>query len=673
MSKDRVERIDFNVADIVPFVEAQEELLGENNSFPLVAFGTLKTRSAFKMLCKVNGDIPVDLQNEMSKKIEEYERDLKHAEEGSADEIKIEQYLTDPKLKQIYDNGNEFFGIRVDRKRHASAFCIADHDVAEIFGLLKTPAGDVVLNLEGRFMDELGYVKLDWLIVNVVDMIKVVYDEIGIPVPSTKELRTLVENDKPTWDIYKNGITCCVNQVEQKKTRAKVMKYAPQTVEELTSFVAAVRPSFQSYYHRFERREHFSFGLEALDKLLQGEFLSDSWILYQEQIMLLVIWLGFDVGESANLMKAISKKKKDKIMQIKPVFEKNCVSEFVAKGDSEEVALQKVHNIWQVIEDASSYGFNAAHAYNMALDSLYIAYAKAHYPAQTYVALLRYWSENKNVGKLYQLKIEAQTYFGIPVLPMRFGQDNRKLHMEDGVIYQALSGVKYLNEETANVMYELRNFKGSYLELRDLLIERGVSKTKREVLSKIGYLQSIEQMGKALWIEDKYKEYTVIRDKNLKGIYNTYQDVLNISYEDMERDLLSMCAKRTPAQYTMKDPKDFFKYILTNSSVNDILSLQKMFFDVSLTGTTDRSNGYIGQAVEVNKYEKVSFLDLRTNDLYTVKLKDCSSEVQKGDILFFKKIEQKEWTWKRDGVDVQGTTLIAHKPLNLTALFGKGV
>lgn len=332
--------IDFNVANITPFVEAQEELLGENKSFPLVAFGTLKTRSAFKMLCKVNGDIPVDLQNEMSKKIEEYERDLKHAEEGSEDEIKIEQYLTDPKLKQIYDNGNEFFGIRVDRKRHASAFCIADHDVAEIFGLLKTPAGDIVLNLEGRFMDDLGYVKLDWLIVNVVDMIKVVYDEIGIPVPSTKELRALVENDKPTWDIYKNGITCCVNQVEQKKTRAKVMKYAPQTVEELTSFVAAVRPAFQSYYHRFERREHFSFGLEALDKLLQGEFLSDSWILYQEQIMLLVIWLGFDVGESADLMKAISKKKKDKINMIKGRFEDRLgeimIRDILCKGEKED-------------------------------------------------------------------------------------------------------------------------------------------------------------------------------------------------------------------------------------------------------------------------------------------------------------------------------------------------
>ena len=313
--------IDNNVSDVNIFYKAQKNILGEETNYPLIAFGTLQPKSAFKMLCTAKGNISVDLQNEMSTKIDNYLLDYKHASDENKDDIKLEDYLDKPELSELYNQGKKYFGLVTDIKRHASAFCVAPNNVAELFGLCKTPAGDVVLNLEGKYMDELGYVKLDWLIVQVVDIIDKVYKRIGIPTPTAEELYNLVKDDKETWSIYENGITCCVNQVEQNKTRDKVMRYKPKTVEELCAFIAGIRPAFQSYYKRFENREHFEFGVKELDELLQGEYLDSSWILYQEQIMKLVVWLGFEVKESADLMKAISKKKEDKIKMIKGKFE----------------------------------------------------------------------------------------------------------------------------------------------------------------------------------------------------------------------------------------------------------------------------------------------------------------------------------------------------------------
>lgn len=664
--------IDNNVAKIDAFISAQEDILGENNSFPLVAFGTLKAKSAFKMLCKVKGDIPVDLQNAMSLKITEYELDLKHAEDEDKDEIKLEDYLTDPELKQLYDDGASYFGLRTDLKRHASAFCIADHDVSEIFGLCRTPGGDIVLNLEGKYMDDLGYVKLDWLIVNVVDLIDVVYKEIGIPIPTTQELEKLVEGDSATWDIYKNGITCCVNQVEQLKTREKVMRYQPVTKEELAAFIAGVRPGFQSYYKRFENREVFEFGLKELDDLLKGQFLDSTWMLYQEQIMLLVIWLGFEISQSADLMKAISKKNQEKIEKIKSVFHERCSIEFIKAGFSQDEAKEKVDSIWQVIEDAANYLFNATHAYNMAMDSLYLAYAKAHYPKQTYTALIRYWSEHKKVDKIYKLKVEAKKYFGFDIAPFKFRQDNRSVHMVENTIYQSLTGVKNLNSKVGEVMYELRDYHGGYLELRELMANKGLDKTHRETLIKIGYFEEFGNMGSLLWIEDNYKDYKVINFNKLKELYSELNGVITISYDELEKDVLNMCEKKTAAQFRMKDEKDFFKYLLTIVDISDIITMNKIFFEVSLLGTTTYENGNIGMVEQVNKNGSIVFLDVRTNDSKRYKLKNKDMVISEKDIIYFNKVEERKWKWKqKDGTYLEGTSYVISTIVNLTTLFKK--
>ena len=94
-------------------------------------------------------------------------------------------------------------------------------------------------------------------------------------------------------DIYANGYTMGINQVEKASTTRKSMKYKPRNVSELSAFIAAIRPAFKSMYSKLENREDFSYGIPAFDKILQTEELPQSFILYQEQTMNTLNYAGF--------------------------------------------------------------------------------------------------------------------------------------------------------------------------------------------------------------------------------------------------------------------------------------------------------------------------------------------------------------------------------------------
>ncbi|MGL4424652.1 MAG: hypothetical protein ACRCZ0_11655, partial [Cetobacterium sp.] len=57
--------------------------------------------------------------------------------------------------------------------------------------------------------------------------------------------------------------------------------------------------------------------------------------------------------------------------------------------------------------------FNASHSYSVALDSLYTAYIKAHYPIEFYEVTLEMLSSQKSTDKVALLKNEAFRYKGI--------------------------------------------------------------------------------------------------------------------------------------------------------------------------------------------------------------------------------------------------------------------
>lgn len=182
----------------------------------------------------------------------------------------------------------------------------------------------------------------------------------GLPSYSSKEILALAENDRATWDIFSKGYTCGINQCGGAATTKKLMQYKPRCLEDLSAFVAAIRPGFKSQLSKFLARERFTYGIPSFDNILQNDTSGSSWLLYQENIMTCLSFAGFTMEETYPIIKAISKKKQEVIAAAKERFLEGFSQYIVAQsGVHEAKAREQSETVWQVIEDSSNYSFNA--------------------------------------------------------------------------------------------------------------------------------------------------------------------------------------------------------------------------------------------------------------------------------------------------------------------------
>lgn len=326
--------------------------------------------------------------------------------------------------------------------------------------------------------------------VDVVLIIEYVFRRLGMEVFNVEKLRKMVADDPAVWDIYANGLTIGVNQCEKPATIEKLKRYKPKNVSELAAFIAAIRPGFKSMYGKFESREPFSYGIPALDNLIQTEEIKDSYILFQENLMTILHYASFAMSESYSALKNIAKKKADKVKVLKDKFESGCTDKIIEDEHiTEDEARLVADRIWKIINDSCSYLFNASHAYCMALDSLYCAYLKAHYPYEFYEVLLQFYSDKGNKDKVRLIKQEMKA-FGISEGPYRFGVDNRKFKADKdhNQIIPSLLSIKSLSQKCADVMYKLGQQQWpTFIHLYRKAQEEGVNTKQLDILIKIGY------------------------------------------------------------------------------------------------------------------------------------------------------------------------------------------
>ena len=372
--------------------------------------------------------------------------------------------------------------------------------------------------------------------VDVVLIIEYVFRRLGMEVFNVEKLRKMVADDPAVWDVYANGLTIGVNQCEKPATIEKLKRYKPKNVSELAAFIAAIRPGFKSMYGKFESREPFSYGIPALDNLIQTEEIKDSYILFQENLMTILHYASFAMSETYGAVKNISKKHADKVKVLKDKFESGCTERIVEDEHvTEEEARLVSDKIWKIINDSCSYLFNAAHAYCMALDSLYCAYLKAHYPYEFYEVLLQFYSDKGNKDKVRLIKQEMKA-FGISEGPYRFGVDNRKFKADKDhhQIIPSLLSIKSLSQKCADVMYKLGQQQWpTFLHLYRKAQEEGVNTKQLDILIKIGYFcqfgtqKQLDQMVEMLelfgWEERKSIDIGKVPEK-FRSVVGPYVD-----------------------------------------------------------------------------------------------------------------------------------------------------
>ena len=548
--------IDFNCGNVPAFVESQREIVGEEHAYPMLAYGKLKAKSAWKMYCRAN-DVDFDVSNRISSQIEDFEKDLKYFDPESGDEEPQVLDYIDEDLRDTFLQSKKFLGIIDHFSPHPCAHLILPYDIKTEVGIIriKSKGGKetICTVMDGLWAEKFLMLKNDLLSVAVVKLIYRLYERTGIKYMDLTELMQSCKEHPEVWDIYSNGYTIGVNQLEKNSSKHKAISYKPHNISELSALIAGIRPAFKSLIDKLINRENFSYNIPTLDNLLQTEELPQSFILYQEQIMKVLAFAGIPMDDCYTVIKSISKKRFEVIQSYKETFI-NGFSQALQDQENKtrEQGVELANIIWGIIEDASAYGFNSSHSLSVSFDSLLGAYFKALYPLEFYEVFLNLQMERADKAKALLAKKEAKKGFNIEILPMRFGQDNRKFtaYPEQNALSNCLKSIKGFGDIVGEELYKIADKK--YESFVDFLIDKKESKlkingTQMEILIRLNYFQEFGHNQALLNIFNLYEKYA---DKKIlkKGKIDP-----DIDMGIIEKYII----KETEKQYTI----DFLSYV----------------------------------------------------------------------------------------------------------------
>lgn len=574
--------IDLNVATQEPFVKAARKLLGEHGCYPLMAVEKLKEKAAWQLYAGANDVSPEDA-NQISKYLDEYNKALKYADEDEKENIHVEDYIPKEYI-ELFKQSNEYQGITINLKVHACGHFIFDGDIRREVGLISavsesTGKRTVCAAIEGSYLDEFGYVKEDFLIVDSVYLTYKFFHSIGMEVPTFDELRHMIDGDKKTWDIYANGITCCVNQCEKEATTNRVKKYKPQNLAELSSFIAAIRPGFASLLNTFLNREPYTTGEKKIDDLLSD---TAHFMIYQESIMKVLSFLQLQMGETYGVIKSISKKK------LKGEKKEHLLAELNQSWNNEFGNTDNFKNVWNVIEDSARYAFNSPHAYSMGGDSAYQAWFKAHYTKTFYEVAINHYQEKNKKDKIDALVKEAIKFWGYKLGDYEFGADNRKVTIseENKLIYPNLSSVKGFGENVANTLYDLGQTEyESFLEVLIALSSNSINKTIVNKLIRINYFK-------------KYGDVNPLLET--ARLYNLLNGAKQISKDKAEKnnipfDVLTKYGNETDKQFNKLDSNKIINELISKITYRELTLKERLDNQREILGIVSDSDSTVSK------------------------------------------------------------------------------
>lgn len=597
---------DLNIASQEPFVKAARDILGEHSCYPLMALSKLKEKAAWQLYAGANNVSPSEA-NMISKCLDEYNKKLKHTDDEDKHLIKVEDFIPEEYLN-LYKKSIEYQGITINVLCHACGHLLLDGDIRREIGLISavsesTGNRTLCAAVEGSSLDMYGYVKEDFLIVDSVALTDKLFKSIGEKVPTFDELKEMVKDDKPTWDIYAKGITCCINQCEKEATTNRVKKYKPQNIGELASFIAAIRPGFASLLNIYLNREPYSTGEDKIDNLLSD---SAHFMIYQESIMKVLSFLGLPMSDTYGVIKSISKKKlkgkkKDDLLN---QLKENWMKIF---GN-----LDNFKNVWKVIEDSAFYAFNAPHAYSMAGDSLYQAWFKAHHTAKFYEVAITHYQEKNKKDKIDALVKEALRFYGYKLGNYEFGKDNRRVNIDEKtkIIYPNLSSVKGFGENVVNTLYELgKNEYNNFVNLLRDMKSESINKTVIDKLIKINYFKKFGEVNKLLKITEYFDLLDGTKQMSKKKIIDNGLTV----------EFVSKYGNETEKQVNKIDSSKLLNDLIDNINEPEQTLKQKLDAQYDVLGILT----YINKNIDRHIYY-VSNLDIKKS-IVNITLYECYS------------------------------------------------
>jgi DNA polymerase-3 subunit alpha len=442
---------------------------------------------------------------------------------------------------------------------------------------------------DGSHVEAVGLLKMDFLGLKTLSIIRDAVENVKKSKGIEIDIDNIPLNDRKTFELFSNGETTGIFQFESTGMKRYLRDLEPNRFEDLIAMNALYRPGPMEYIPKFIRRKH---GKEKIDTLLpvMEKYLSDSYgiTVYQEQVMLLSQELaGFTKGEADALRKAMGKKKKSIMDEMRLKFLEGC-----SKNGYDENIVNKIWSDWEAF---AQYAFNKSHSTCYALIAYQTGYLKAHYPAEFMAAVL-----SRNISDIKKITtfMDECRRMGMEVLGPDVNESNVKFTVnKDGNIRFGLGAIKGVGESAVLQLIEERETGGLYKDIYDL-VERvnlnSLNKKNLEAMAVAGAFDCFPEISRAQYFAldtkgSSFIESLIRYGNNAKTLKVTQKQTLfgDIEGFDMIKPEPTVCPdwpkleklnreREVIGIYLSSHPLDDFKLEINTFTTATLAELQNM-------------------------------------------------------------------------------------------------
>ncbi len=544
------ERVSMPDIDIDFCVERRQEVIdyvvdkyGKDKVVQIVTFGTMAAKSVIRdvgraldlpyatcdMVAKL---IPTDIGMTIAKALE-VSKDLRALCENDDD------------IEYLIDMSRKLEGLPRHTGMHAAGVVIGRDSIDEYVPLSKGSEDAITTQFTMTTIEELGLLKMDFLGLRNLTVIQNAVSYIVRRTGEDLDIDNIDYNDKKVFELISSGKTDGIFQLESAGMKSFMKELKPGSLEDVIAGISLYRPGpmdFIPYYIKGkEHPENVTYDCKELETILTPTY---GCIVYQEQVMQIVMELaGYTLGRSDLVRRAMSKKKSDVMIRERKNFvygnEEEGVPGCIAKGISEKTA----NKIFDDMVDFAKYAFNKSHAAAYAVVAYQTAYLKCYYPVEFMAALIS--SVNGNSGKVSEYIMECRQ-MGIKILPPDINEGYGEFSVSNGAIRYGLSALKNVGYTVINSIIEERTERGRFKDINDFInrcSDKSLNKRSIENFIKGGALDSLGANRKQMMqvyaqiidnINDN-KKHNIAGQMNLFDIAGEEEkDQFEIVYPDVE-------------------------------------------------------------------------------------------------------------------------------------------
>ena len=476
------------------------EKYGKEKVVQIVTFGTMAAKAVIRDVGRVL-DIPYAIVDSVAKMIpNELNMTIDKALKASKD--LRDACEKDAQIQYLIDMSKRLEGLPRHSSMHAAGVVIGQRALDEYVPLAKASEDAIVTQFTMTTIEQLGLLKMDFLGLRTLTVIQnaihLIEEQTGVRL----EMNHIDYDDKKVFDLISSGKTEGIFQLESSGMKSFMKELKPESLEDIIAGISLYRPGPMDFIPKYiegkNDRHQIQYTCTQLEKILSPTY---GCIVYQEQVMQIVMELaGYTMGRSDLVRRAMSKKKGDVMEKERQNFvygnEAEGVPGCIKNGIDEKTANQ----IFDEMIDFAKYAFNKSHAAAYAVVSYQTAYLKCYYPVEFMAALLT--SVLGNPAKVSEYIMHCRQ-MGIEIFPPDVNEGVSGFSVSSGKIRYGLSAIKSLGKPVIDAIVAERKANGTFKSLKDFverLSSKEVNKRTVESFIKAGAFDSLNATRKQMML-----------------------------------------------------------------------------------------------------------------------------------------------------------------------------